>query len=153
MPGGRPPKGPDLVDRLDGSDEAKHRLKIVLETIQGKRTVREAMEVLGVSESRFHAIREKALAGALNGLEPGSRGRPPSGGEESAEMEAQRREIERLKEALAREKVRADVAEILSSPPPDGSEKKTEAFGRAQRRRKLRAERKALEEAQRRRSR
>jgi hypothetical protein len=157
MPGGRPPKGPDLVDRLDGSDEAKHRLKIVLETIQGKRSVREAIEILGISETRFHAIREKALAGAVASLEPGVRGRPPSGGDlspkQAAEMEAMRQENEALKEALAREKARADVAEIMAGPPPPAGEdeKKNQGQSRAERRRALKAERKALEEENRKR--
>ena len=39
---GRPCKGPNLVDGLDGSAEARTRLRIVLETIAGQRTVAEA---------------------------------------------------------------------------------------------------------------
>lgn len=155
MPGGRPPKGPDLVDRLDGSEDAKHRLKIVLETLQGKRSVAEAMEILGVSESRFHVIREKALAAAISGLEPAQRGRPPVQGETppdgASEVEALRREIEQLKEALAREKARADVAEILSMPASDGPEKKT-GPDREDRRKKRKAERSARKKGRRNRS-
>jgi len=145
MPGGRPPKGADLVDRLEGSEEAKQRVKIVLETIQGKRSVREATELLGISASRFHAIREKALSGAVSSLEPGVRGRPPSEGERTPEAETLRQENERLREAMAREKARADVAEILSAPRPSGGEGKKERGGksRAERRRALKAERKA----------
>ena len=144
MPGGRPPKGPDLVDRLEGSEEAKQRLKIVLETIQGKRSVQEAIEILGISETRFHVIREKALAGAVASLELGVRGRPPSGDDLTPEMKALQDENEALKEALAREKVRADVAEIMAGPPPpaDDDENRNQDPGRAERRRALKAERK-----------
>ena len=153
MPGGRPPKGPELVDRLEGSEEAKHRLKIVLETIQGKRSVREAIEILGISETRFHVIREKALSGAVASLEPGVRGRPPSGDDLPPEMVALQEENEALREALAREKVRGDVAEIMANPrpPAEEDEKKNQGKRRAERRRTLKADRKALEKEKRKR--
>jgi|OpeIllAssembly_1097287.scaffolds.fasta_scaffold471655_1 hypothetical protein len=152
MPGGRPPKGAELLDRLDGSEEAKQRLKLVLETMQGKRSVVEATQILGISETRFHVIREKALSGAMSSLEPGLRGRPSAHGdlppERVAEIEALRLENEQLKEALAREKARADVAEILADPnaPEGGGEKK---ITRADRRRALKAARKELKKERR----
>jgi len=153
MPGGRPPKGAELVERIEGSEEAKQRLKLVLETMQGKRTVVDAAQLLGISEARFHVIREKALAGAVSKLEPGLRGRPSSGGdlspERMAEIEALRLENEQLKEALAREKARADVAEILSEPEtPEGRGEKK--ITRADRRRALKAARKEFEKRRRR---
>jgi transposase-like protein len=73
---GRPCKGPNLVDGLDGSAEARTRLRIVLETIAGQRTVAEACAALGIQEAAFHKMRDKALAGAMAGLEPGTPGRP-----------------------------------------------------------------------------
>jgi hypothetical protein len=36
MPGGRPPLGPSNVDLVDGPDDAKARLKAILEAIAGQ---------------------------------------------------------------------------------------------------------------------
>jgi hypothetical protein len=46
---GRPPEGPKLVDRLEGPDESKKRLRAILETIAGKRTIDDVCEELGIS--------------------------------------------------------------------------------------------------------
>lgn len=73
---GRPATGPDLVHRLDGSDEAKHRLQVILETIGGERTIASACEALKIGKSRFHELRTETLARALDSLEPKPVGRP-----------------------------------------------------------------------------
>lgn len=142
MPAGRPPKGPDLVDGLEGSAEARRRLKLVLETIQGERTVAEAVAMLGISESRFHAIRENALAGALETLEPLPRGRPPGAPDPEAvhvsEIQALVDEIMELEEALEMEKTRNDVNRIMALP--EGGEKKISP-DRGERRKKRKAQR------------
>ncbi len=39
---GRYPSGPEFVDKLDGSPEAKERLKVLLETIAGQLRVGDA---------------------------------------------------------------------------------------------------------------
>lgn len=147
MPAGRPPKGPDLVDRLQGSDEAKKRVKIVLQTISGTLPVKEACEILAVSESRFHQIREEILLKALRSQEPQPKGRPPDRsavpGEVLAEMEGLRVRNEALEEALKRETVRADLGEIMSIDGSAVLEKKTGAEHRQDRRKKRKAERQA----------
>jgi hypothetical protein len=74
---GRRPAGPEYVDQLDGSELAKERLKVVLQTLAGECRVGEACERLGICEQRFHQIREEALRAALAGLEPRPAGRPP----------------------------------------------------------------------------
>ena len=76
MSAGRPPDGTHHVDRLDGDEAGKHRLKIVLERLSGERTIEQACEELQVSPSRFHEIRREALQAALDGLTPGLSGRP-----------------------------------------------------------------------------
>ena len=39
---GRPPKGSDHVNGLEGADAEKKRLRIVLETLSGERSVEQA---------------------------------------------------------------------------------------------------------------
>ena len=116
MGAGRPPDGWKHVERLEGSEAHKHRLRVVLETLSGTRTVEQACEELGVSASRFHELRHEALQGALDGLAPGPPGRP---GHEDRAADAERlRELERenqeLKIDLQAAFVRTEIA--LSMP-------------------------------------
>jgi len=55
------------VDRLDGPEELKWRLRVLLDTLAGRVSVAQACEELGVSESRLHELRRQALVGALAG--------------------------------------------------------------------------------------
>jgi transposase-like protein len=72
----RPPDGVGHVDRLDGPEDLKRRLRVLLETIVGGVSVVQACEELGVSESRLHELRRQALVGALGALMPRPAGRP-----------------------------------------------------------------------------
>lgn len=74
---GRPPEGLRHIDRLEGSEESKLRLRTILETLSGECTIAEACERLGLSEARLHQLRQAALEAALSGLAPGQPGRPP----------------------------------------------------------------------------
>ena len=76
MARGRPPKGPDIVDGFDGSEHAKRRLKIILETITGDLDIPEACEALGISKTSFHKLRSRLLENAIDDLEPKLAGRP-----------------------------------------------------------------------------
>jgi len=76
MSRGRPPKGTGHVDGLEGPEDLKRRLKVVLETIVGNVSVHDACCELGVSESRLHEMRREALVGALQALLPKPSGRP-----------------------------------------------------------------------------
>jgi hypothetical protein len=67
-----------VVDAVDGSALARRRLKAVLETISGERTVGEASGELGIGEAAFHKLRRHAIEGAMAGLEPRPPGRPRS---------------------------------------------------------------------------
>jgi hypothetical protein len=112
MGAGRPPDGPKHADHLDGDDEAKRRLRILLETLSGERSVESACEELGVSPSRFHELRREALQAALDGLAPGASGRPKRKGPESdpKRLEALQRENDELKFELQAAFVRTEIA-------------------------------------------
>jgi len=64
------------VDGLEGPEDLKRRLKVVLETIVGNVSVPDACADLGVGESRLHEMRREALVGALQALLPKPSGRP-----------------------------------------------------------------------------
>jgi hypothetical protein len=133
---GRRPVGPEYADKLSGSDTAKQRARVILETIAGTCRVQEACERLGISEQRFHQLREEMMAAAIQALEPGHAGRPahtPTSAEEQVvalEQKLADQEVE-----LRAAKARAEIAVImpnLSPPSPsgrgdggEGEEKKT----------------------------
>lgn len=100
-----------MVDQLEGTDEAKTRLRVVLETIRGGRTVAEACRLLQIGATRFEELRAQALAGALAALEPRLLGRPrvqPVVG--NAQVEQLQAEILRLKQEIVIAHVREELA-------------------------------------------
>ena len=73
---GRKPTGTNLVEHLEGSERAKARLKAILETLSGERSIPAVCEELGIHESMFHRVRSEVLQTALDRLEPRPLGRP-----------------------------------------------------------------------------
>ena len=126
---GRKPSGPEYVDRLAGSAQAKERLKVVLATLAGSCRVQEACRQLGLSEPRFHQLRTQILAAALERLEPRPIGRPAAAaaaltGEQAAAL------LEQLADKdveLRAAQARVEVAAALGQPPAPEAvpEKKT----------------------------
>lgn len=118
---GRPLKGSALVERFDGSQEAKERLRAVMDTLNGSAGVGQACEKLGISEARFYQLRDQVLQEALNALEPQLPGRPrkeePMQDERVKELEAR---IKRLELELQASHVRTQLAltmpEVLRMP-------------------------------------
>ncbi len=106
---GRPQKGANLVDKLEGSISAKARLKVIMQSVSGELSVGEACKQLGIGRTAFHQLREQALSSALEGLEPRKTGRPPTGEPAQSEQELKvqlfniRKELEAsmLREELA----------------------------------------------------
>ncbi len=144
----RPIVGPDLVDELEGNEEAKARLKTMLEQINGEVTVDEACAELGVARSTYFALRQRALSAAVIGLEPKPRGRPAT----RAETEEQERELAALKEQYEREFTELQMAnlrqelrlilpeEVIGTPEYEASKKK-QRNQRNQRKRQRRKQR------------
>lgn len=132
---GRKPLELAHVDGLDGSDRAKERLRVFLETLHGTLTVAEGCQRLGIHESYFHELRHDWLQEALALLEPQPVGRPPQkpSPEGSSPSELVRdkarlaAEAAALREALRAAEVRAEIAQIrnATSCAPAGAGKKT----------------------------
>jgi len=135
MSKGRPPLGPELVEQLDGSDPAKQRLKVILQTLTGEKTVMEACAELSVSESRFHELRSEWLQQSLVPLEPKPRGRPkPVLTPEQAQIEELRELVKKLEKELVRSQVKEELALSIpqlfqrsnrNEPPMETAKKKT----------------------------
>ena len=124
---GRPPLGGEHVDGLEGSDEAKRRLKRILQTASGELSVAEASHDIGVTETHFHRLRETALAGAIAALEPKPAGRPrkeaPAVATHVAELESEVRELKiDLRASQLREEIAVVMPHLLQR---DGVRKKT----------------------------
>ena len=122
---GRRPAGPEIVEQLQGSAQARLRLRVVLETLAGRLRVQEACQQLGVGTVRFHEIRQAVLEAALAALEPRPAGRPPREGAAPAPAG----QVEELAAALEASRLREEVALILA--PRDAArdatpEKKTQ---------------------------
>ncbi len=115
----RPPEGVGHVDRLDGPQELKRRLRTLLETIVGRVSVAEACEDLGISESRLHELRRQALVGALGALMPKPAGRPAMSETTTArekDLEARIQELEvDLQAALVRTELALAMPELFRS--------------------------------------
>ena len=114
MPVGRPPSGPKLVDSLDADVEAKTKLRLILETISGQRTVEDAAATLGVSTTYFHELRTRALTQAAQSLEPQPIGRPPTttSSENSAMKELQDR-LKQMEVELEAARIREEIALVM----------------------------------------
>lgn len=110
---GRKPLGPALVEHLDGSQMAKERLELILQTLTGQVTVVAAAERLNISEAMFYKVRNRVLQGCLEDLEPKPRGRPPKFStpdqERCATLTA---EVTALHRELTAQTVRLEVAQI-----------------------------------------
>lgn len=123
MTRGRKPLGPKWVDTFEASGGAKRRLRLILETVAGQTSIPEACEALGVTEARFHEIRQEAIGAALQELEPKPPGRPPKVISEAdarvAELEAEVRELRiDLRAAQVREEIAAVMPHVLKPRKP-----------------------------------
>jgi transposase-like protein len=121
---GRPPKGSALVDGLDGSEHARERLRLILDSLAGKVSVEEACRQLDISEARFHSMRNEVLQAGLGRLEPAPAGRPPQKVEaDAAALAALKEENRRLRIDLQAAHIREELA--VAMPAYFAKSKKT----------------------------
>jgi hypothetical protein len=118
MTRGRRPEGGRLVERLDGSAGAKARLAVFVEVLAGRRTAAAGALALGISERRFHALRNHLLQAALERLEPRPAGRPAhraaEPGGQTAALRAQVRDLRlELRAAQIREEIALAMPHLL----------------------------------------
>lgn len=121
MTRGRKADGAKLVERLQGSAEAKNRLQLILKTFSGRQTVAAACLALGIGERRFHAVRNQVLQVALTSLEPraaGRHGRTLTGKDERVStLEAVVRDLKiALRASQIREEVALTMPQLLHRP-------------------------------------
>lgn len=112
---GRKPQGAELVTPLAGSEHAKQRLKLFLQTLAGQCSVVEACAELNVCESRFYDQRAEWLKGSLELLEPRSAGRPPKPDPipTPEEVASLRQRVRELEARAATVEVQAELASVL----------------------------------------
>jgi hypothetical protein len=111
---GRYPAGPEYIDKLEGSEEAKERLKAILDTLYGQLRLLEACAQLGIGETRIHQLREMVLQAALRAIEPRPAGRPSRAAtSETERIRALEQQVQELDLALHEAQVRAEIALIL----------------------------------------
>lgn len=65
------------MDEIQGSKECKRRAKLILKTITGALSVREACEQIGVGPTQFANLRTQFLRFGAEGLRPKPAGRRP----------------------------------------------------------------------------
>lgn len=73
---GRRSEPEPLIEPLQASELARERLRIVLLTLAGQWSVKDAMARLSISRTRFQDLRRRMLEGAVAALEVGPMGRP-----------------------------------------------------------------------------
>ena len=109
---GRPAIGPEIADRVAGSELARTRLRVVLETLAHRKPVQVACAELGISEQRFERIREAAIQAAAAALELKPAGRPAKVSADASRAASSDR-IAELEAELLAATVRAELAATL----------------------------------------
>lgn len=72
----RPNKGLGHVDRLSADPTSKRRVRGILSTVSGQRSVDEVCRELGIGPTYFDELRRRMLQGALAAIAPRPVGRP-----------------------------------------------------------------------------
>ena len=111
---GRKPTGTKLLDKFTASPQAQARMRVILETVSGQKTIPEACAELGIGEAMFHRIRDQALRAGLDALEPKPMGRPRTAtAAQQSQVAALEQEQKDLKIALRAAEVRAEIAQSM----------------------------------------
>jgi transposase-like protein len=129
---GRKPLGPAIVKHLEGSDSAKQRLELILETLAGQISVVAASAQLGISEAAFYKIRDRVLNVCVADLEPKPLGRPPIRlTQEQQRVQELESQVATLERELAGQTVRVELLQALPhvvQPAPSGKKTNRQAL-------------------------
>lgn len=103
---GRKPAGPGLVDKVDGSESARLRLRVILETMTGDLSVEEACQKLAISEAMFYKLRSQFLQDSVGLLEPRKPGR------KKREVDPSESRIQELENQVKELTLEAEIARV-----------------------------------------
>ena len=143
MKRGRPSKGSKLVDRVEGSDAARERARLIIEVIGGELTVVDACAKLGVGETRFHQLREQFLAEGVKGLEPRLGGRPPKVmSEDQVRVKELEGRVAQLEKELKAAEIKSQIALLMPHLIKDENEPEPKAKPKRKSARKRRVKKK-----------
>lgn len=120
---GRPAFGPAHVERLEASEHARQRLRVVLETVAGALSVDDACATLGIGPSRFHALRQELLQAAAERADGVPAPSPPVD-DSAARLAALEAENQELRIALEAARIREEIAVVLPHLQRDGGVEK-----------------------------
>ena len=113
-PGGRPPLGLELVNRTHGTKRAKARLKVILQTLTGERSLRSACQALGLEETAFHKLRNGFLQKCIDDLERQRPGRKPVlKSAEATRIETLERELLRAQQTIEVLELREEISQVM----------------------------------------
>jgi transposase len=129
-----------MVDGLEGSEQEKRRLQVILETISGEKTMDEAAEELGLSPARVYELRNQALQAAMKGLERRPAGRPAQSPptEEEQRLKEMQEQYDELRIHLRAAELREEIALLMPHllKPGKGDAKKKQRPGKRKRHRR-----------------
>lgn len=115
-----------MVEDLEGSRRAKERLRAMVETLTGEKTVVAACAEVGLSEARFYEERRHMLQEAVESLEPRRMGRPRKKEPVSEEeLVALRTRVAELELELKAREIREEIALAMPEVARRRAEKKT----------------------------
>lgn len=99
-----------LVERIEASQAARERAKVILLTLSRQWSVEAGCTRLGVKRTRFQDLRRRMIRGAVAALEEKSAGRPPSPRvEEPAEVCSLRQRVQELEHELRCRQVELEI--------------------------------------------
>jgi hypothetical protein len=110
MARGRPRAGLRLIDQVAAPRTARRRVRVVLATIAGELSITEACTALGVRRTRFFALRQQVLRGAVDAVVARPRGRPRQHAEAHAEVRDLQAQVRELELALRTTLLRSEIA-------------------------------------------
>lgn len=109
---GRRSQATELLRQTGASRTARERVRVMLLTLAGTWSVKEGLERLHLSRTRFQQLRSRMLSEAVWALEFGEPGRPRrEDAPESAATEALRAEVARLERELRRVHTSLEIAQ------------------------------------------
>ena len=115
----------ELVEHLGGSETARLKMKIILQSLTGELDIETARRQTGVTKRTFHKLRIRAIQAALDSLEPQPRGRPRNNPKDREEIDRLKKEIETLKYAAHTSQIRQEIALMMPAVmKPNATEQK-----------------------------